>query len=277
MRTLAQTVLPFKLGATDELLTANAGLVLFGEFVRGLGFNRWLSQEMPRPGSGRGYAASAYLNPLVLMLTGGGRSLEDLRTLKGDAALATLLKHDTLPSTDAVGDWLRRTGSGAGLMGLDRINQRTVATRIRQTGITAHTLDIDATQIVAEKEAAHFTYQGETGYMPMVGHLAEAGVVIHDEFRAMTNFAKAISRPPRRISNSSRPAKPECPEDIASRRCASTPQAIRQASSITWMPPARPSLSVLAWMRRHVRSLPPFPNRPGRPMPIAGWPRPRIA
>ena len=183
MGTLAQTVLPFKLGATDELLTANAGLALFGEFVCGLGLSRWLTQDMPPPGSGRGYAADAYVTPLVLMLTGGGRSLEDLRTLKQDAALATVLKQDHFPSTDAVGDWLRRTGNGCGLDALSRINQRTVSTRIRQTGLVAHTLDIDASQIVAEKEAAHFTYKGETGYMPMIGHLAEADVVIHDEFR----------------------------------------------------------------------------------------------
>lgn len=36
---------------------------------------------------------------------------------------------------------------------------------------------------MAEKEAAQYTYKGEQGYMPMIGHLAEAGVVIHDEFR----------------------------------------------------------------------------------------------
>jgi hypothetical protein len=89
MGTLAQTVLPFKLETTEELLTANAGLALFGEFVRGLGLSRWLSQEMPKPGSRRGYEANAYVTPLVLMLTGGGRSLEDLRTLKSDTALAT--------------------------------------------------------------------------------------------------------------------------------------------------------------------------------------------
>lgn len=183
MRTLAQTVLSFKLEGTEEMLTANAGLALFGEFACGLGLKRWLEQEMPKPGSGRGFDAVAYVMPLVLMLAGGGRSLEDLRTLKSDTALASLLKQDTLPSTDAFGDWLRRTGVGAGLAGLDRINQRIVGTRIRQTGVTAHTLDGDASQIVAEKEAAHFTYQGEQGYMPMIGHLAEAGIVIHDEFR----------------------------------------------------------------------------------------------
>jgi len=183
MGTLAQTVLPFKLEATEEMLTANAGLALFGEFMRGLGLQRWLTQEMPHPGSGRGYQAESYVTPLALMLTGGGRSLEDLRTLKNDLALNTLLKQTTLPSTDAFGDWLRRTGAGQGLAGLDRINQRTVATRLRQSGITRHTLDCDASQIVAEKEAAHITYKGEQGYMPMIGHLAEAGVIIHDEFR----------------------------------------------------------------------------------------------
>jgi hypothetical protein len=37
--------------------------------------------------------------------------------------------------------------------------------------------------IEAEKRAAAFTYKGFKGYAPMVGHLAENGLVIHDEFR----------------------------------------------------------------------------------------------
>ena len=61
MRLLAQMVLPFKIEATDEILTANAGLVLFGEFVQGLGFKRWLQQEMPKPGSGHSYESTAYV------------------------------------------------------------------------------------------------------------------------------------------------------------------------------------------------------------------------
>ena len=43
---------------------------------------------------------------------------------------------------------------------------------------------MDATQIIAEKRSTEWTYKGERGYMPMVGHLAEAAVVIHDDFRA---------------------------------------------------------------------------------------------
>ena len=46
-----------------------------------------------------------------------------------------------------------------------------------------YTLDIDAAQIVAEKHAAHYTYKHEKGYMPMLGHLAENGLIIHEEFR----------------------------------------------------------------------------------------------
>lgn len=38
----AQTVLPFKVEATNELLAANARLVLFGEFICGAGLERWL-------------------------------------------------------------------------------------------------------------------------------------------------------------------------------------------------------------------------------------------
>ena len=195
----ARNVLPFKLQATAELLTANAGLAVFGEFARGVGVARWVEQYLPAPGSAIGYAAADYVTPLMLMLCGGGRSLEDLRQIYADDGLRLLLKLDHTPSTDAVGDWLRRMGQakgqgmGAGLSGLGQVNQRIVAQRLRQmeraeraertvnagntrsSESTKHTLDIDASQIVAEKEAAKWTYKGEQGYMPIVGHLAEAG------------------------------------------------------------------------------------------------------
>lgn len=135
MGTLTQTVLPFKVEATEELLTANAGLALFGEFTQGLGLHRWLTQEMPLPGSGRGYEAGAFVSPLVLMLAGGGRSLEDLRTLKNDTALAALLKQYALPSTDAAGDWLRRTGAGLGSWMSWRMSWRMAAPHGRGFGV----------------------------------------------------------------------------------------------------------------------------------------------
>ena len=153
----ARNVLSFKLKATDELLTANAGLAVFGEFVHGVGLAGWVDQYLPAPGSARGYAPQDYVVPLVLMLCGGGRSLEDLRGIYDDEGLRHLLKLDNAPSTDAVGDWLRRIGAGAGLASLGEVNRRVVARRLGQMSSTEHTLDIDASQIVAEKEAAKWT------------------------------------------------------------------------------------------------------------------------
>jgi len=46
---------------------------------------------MPKPGSGAGYKASEYLFTLVLMFNGGGRSLEDIREIRGDEGLREIL------------------------------------------------------------------------------------------------------------------------------------------------------------------------------------------
>ena len=183
MARLAQTVLPFKLKPTQEELTSNAGLVLFGEFLKGIGLSEWCLKELPKPGSGRGYLGSSYLWPLFLMLQGGGRSLEDLRVIKEDKGLARLLNLGQIPSTDAVGNWLRRNGQGLGFNSLGQIHQHILSTALRRCSRREHTLDCDATQIHAEKSAAKMTYKGMQGYMPILGHLAESGLIVHAEFR----------------------------------------------------------------------------------------------
>jgi hypothetical protein len=63
------------------------------------------------------------------------------------------------------------------------VNRGVFRRLLRRDERTGYTLDIDATQIVAEKREAHYTYKGEKGYMPMVGHIAELGLVAGHEFR----------------------------------------------------------------------------------------------
>ncbi len=181
---IAQTVLPFKLEMTRDTLTAHAGLALVGEYAHALELPRTLDREMPGPGSGAGYDPSDFVMPLVLMLHGGGRSLEDLRQIREDAGLRDLLGLESMPSSDATGDWLRRMGGGAGLEGVAAVNRDLLLRGMTRDGRSDYTLDIDATQIVAEKKEAAFTYKGEQGYMPIVGHLAENGLVVGDEFRS---------------------------------------------------------------------------------------------
>lgn len=178
-----QTVLPFKLEQTRDLITAHAGLLLLGEFAIGMGLLEAVDKSLPAPGSGAGYRASEHVLPLVLMLNGGGRSLEDLRQIRDDEGLREVLELKRMPSADATGDWLRRGGVGGGLEGLGAVNRRVLKRALKADGIKGYTLDIDATGIEAEKQSAQMTYKGYTGYMPMVGHLAENGLIVGEEFR----------------------------------------------------------------------------------------------
>lgn len=230
---LAPTVLPFKLEASDETLTAHGGLALFGEYCRAIGLAKWLDQELPAPGSGAGYAASSHVLSVVWMLHGGGRRLEDLRMLRADTGLLDLLQLH-VPSSDALGDWLRCMGAGTGLDGLAAVQRRVVRQILLRREFREHTLDIDATQIVAEKVTARRTYKGEIGYMPMVGHLTETGVVLHDEFR------DGNVSPATRNLEFIQAGEAQLPKVIGSLRCVRTVRPTRQRSSITARPAVRP-------------------------------------
>lgn len=180
---IAKNISGFKLGTTRDELTSHAGLVLFGEFSRGLGLKQLVDEHMPKPMSNAGFCASDYVFPLVLMLHGGGASLEDVREIKRDSGLCKLLSIKRVPSSDAIGDWLRKMGDRNGLDGLSKTNRKLLELGMRDDGIDGYTLDIDATGIESEKYYAKKTYKGYRGYMPILGHIAENGMILCDEFR----------------------------------------------------------------------------------------------
>ena len=181
---IRQTILPFKVEMTRDMITPHAGLALLGEFAGGLECLQSVNRYLPKPGSGAGYNPSEYIFPLILMLNGGGRSLEDTRQIRADEGLKEILPLKKIPSSDAFGDWLRAMGTNGGLYGLENVNRRLLKRGMKYDGIKDYTLDIDATGIEAEKQTAKMTYKGFKGYMPIVGHIAENGLVLGDEFRA---------------------------------------------------------------------------------------------
>ncbi len=184
---IQQTIFPFKIEVTKERLTAHGGLALMAEFNHGIGLRELTDQLLPSPGSNRGYDPSVMVDSLVLMLQGGGRSLEDLRELKHEEGLMRLIGRDEIPEPDTAGDWLRRMGEPQngqrGLRGLDQVRCKINERILKRGGITGYTLDADATEIIGEKADASFTYNGNKGYMPMVGYLYETPICIYDEFR----------------------------------------------------------------------------------------------
>jgi hypothetical protein len=122
--------------------------------------------------------------PLIMMLHGGGKTLEDLRELKGEISLRKLLDIDEMPAACTVGDWLRRMGSDKrGLSGLEKVNDHLVKQVLKRDRRTEYTLDQDATIIESEKDAAQYTYLKEKGYYPFLGFLYEGGIALDDEFR----------------------------------------------------------------------------------------------
>lgn len=91
-------------------MTARSGLVLFAEYNHGIGLRELADKYLPVPGSNRGFKPSVFVNTLVLMLQGGGRSLEDIRELKADEGLMKLIDSEDIPDPDTAVDWLRRMG-----------------------------------------------------------------------------------------------------------------------------------------------------------------------
>jgi len=164
---IRQSVWDFKIERTQEQLTAHGGLALLAEYNHGMGLRQLSDQHLPAPGSNRGYAPSAFVESLILMLQAGGESLEDLRELEQEAALMRLVGRDLLPDPDTVGDWLRRMGDPqtdqAGLHGLGQVRDLLNLRLLRHDGIGEYTLDADAMQIEGEKREATWTYQGVKG------------------------------------------------------------------------------------------------------------------
>ena len=144
---IRQTILPFKIEMTRDLITPHGGLALLGEFAVGLGLLQSVDRYLPTPGSGAGYHPSEYIFPLILMLNGGGRSLEDTRQIRTDEGLREILPLERIPSSDAFGDCLRNMGVTGGLFGLERLNRKLLKRGMKYDGIKGYTLDIDATGI----------------------------------------------------------------------------------------------------------------------------------
>ena len=184
---IQETIFRFKIERTKERLTAHGGLALMAEFNHGIGLRELTDQYLPAPGSNRRFDPSVIVDSIVLMLQEDGKSLENLRELRNEENLLRLMGRGEIPEPDTAGDWLRRMGNPKGdqigLTGLDKVRDKINGRILKRDKATQYTLDADATEIVGEKADAEFTYNGNRGYMPMVGFLYETPVCLYDEFR----------------------------------------------------------------------------------------------
>jgi len=174
---LAQLILPIKLERSSERLTSLGGLMVLEELARAVGLWEEVDRALEGPKSGRGYQPHEFVQALVWMQHAGGRRLEDLRELRAEHEVLGALGLEAVPDAGTVGDWLRRQG-GAGAEAIQQISRKLVAPCFEGEEVI---LDVDATEIEAEKQDAQWTYHHVQGYMPLVGYVD--GVCVGHEFR----------------------------------------------------------------------------------------------
>jgi hypothetical protein len=180
---IRQTVFSFKLQRTAQRVTACSGLVLFGEFMEAMGVRALVSRHLPKPGSGRGFESMRYVGSLSMMLYGVGEAIEDVREIREDDCLRQVVGLGEVPSSSAIGDWLRRMGERGGIGGMERVNDGIVRKVLRRDDSKGYTLIIDPTLIESDKREARMSYLGFKGYRPVVATLKENGLAIAYEFK----------------------------------------------------------------------------------------------
>ena len=162
-----------KLEHTDERLTRRTGLILVNRFGDKISLPQKINRAFRAPGSNRGLPASQYVLSIAEMLIDGATCLEDVRLFEDDEAYKEMAEIMHYPTSDALGDWLRRHGGPDGEERLWSVISPVIQSMTSGTG---HTLDIDGTLIEADKGDAQFTYKGFRGYHPLVGGCVELGL-----------------------------------------------------------------------------------------------------
>jgi hypothetical protein len=182
----------------EEALTAYAGTPVLVEMFRASGAAGVVDEHSPKVRE-RGLSASQLLESLLVLWAAGGERCEQLSLLRQDRALCQLLGYE-LPAPQTARDFFERfhqedlplvqAGQFAfvreeskPLHGLARANQRLVEWQQSMRTQRKATLDVDATIIASDKQAALPVYEGGRGYQPVVVLWAEQDLIVHDEFR----------------------------------------------------------------------------------------------
>lgn len=189
----------------EECLTALGGIPLLVRAARSLDVPGSVQRHVRVKQRERGFDEATYIESFLVLNAVGGDCLEDFDRLREDAGLAEMLGH-AVPSAEAARKFLYQfheeekmaqaqaalgaervsciPAEGLALQGLAQVNAelvRELGRRCPEQKIA--TLDVDATIIESWKREAKLTYEGTSGYQPVVALWAEMNVVVADEFR----------------------------------------------------------------------------------------------
>jgi hypothetical protein len=200
-------LLPFEVEVVpdDAAVTARAGLTLVVETERALGVGTSVRQHVAVRERDSGYREADKVEAISLLIASGGQCLDDIGVLQSDAGLLRLLDRDSLPSANALRNFLyafhdealiekaqqeRPEGQVAyipeengPLRGLGQVNVDVVRRIDALRPVTQATLDHDATIIESHKQQARAHYDDGRGYQPSMIAWAEQDLIVADEWR----------------------------------------------------------------------------------------------
>ena len=175
-------LLPYKLSETKDKLTSCGGLLIVTELMERLKLPELINQHFPAPKSNRGFQPATYVQTLILMQHSDNPHLDDVRYLQNEADLRQLMGLEQIPQRSALSNWLHRIGKDpSSKKSFVAVNQQLLQAGLHHC--KSVTLDIDASEIIANKTGAKWTYKKNKGYMPMFGHIAETGQIVGCDFR----------------------------------------------------------------------------------------------
>lgn len=204
-------------------MTGLAGLPLYLELAQKAGLCRSITEQLKVRHGGQGWTDLQVVMALILLNLAGGDCVDDIRVLEADEGFCEILqkaqmqgmkrrerrealkrwrkdKKRAVPSASAIFRYLgafhdeeqesKRVKGKAFIPEPNRhlssfvlVNAALAAfAHLQQTGHTA-TLDQDATLVASGKEEALWCYEGYKAYQPLNTWWAEAGIILHTEFR----------------------------------------------------------------------------------------------
>ena len=189
----------------EECVTSYAGIPLFLQTARSLDMPGRVKQRLQIKQRQRGLDEAGYVESFLVLNALGGDCLDDFERLREDEGLAEMMGH-AVPSSEAARKFLYQfhdeakledaqnelpvgqvsyiAEESAALRALAQVNQemvQEVGRRCPDQKIA--TVDLDATIIESYKREALPTYQGGSGYQPMLALWAEMNLVLAVEFR----------------------------------------------------------------------------------------------
>ena len=183
--------------ALEEQVTGLGGIPLLVRAVRSLDVPGSVARHVRVKQRERGFEEATYVESFLVLNAAGGDCLEDFDPLREDAGLAEMLGH-AVPSAEAARKFLYQfhdaekieqapqelaaervsyiPEENAALRGLGQVHHevvRELGRRCPEQKIA--TLDVEATIIESWKREAKLTYEGTTGYQPVLAGRDERG------------------------------------------------------------------------------------------------------